>query len=165
MKKPILPSFIIAPVILVAIGLTILAFRSTYSNKMAQVADVLTTSQKEINTKAPLKKYLSEKGKQMLDNELMSPLAKRLKINAKATMMSRCPSGLRHHVEVAPIANSPYFQGIVINYVGCAPHNVCSFRVTEAEDKLDVLDVKQEKYVSAQEWLTSNEESLAAGNF
>lgn len=108
-----------------------------------------TASQKEFGREY----YMSEKGEQILQNELIKPLQKVLKIKNTTKMFSRCPSGLGFIVLQNPESQQEYFQGLIENFVGCEGKEICTFRMNASETSLEVLDTQREQYVSARQWL------------
>lgn len=95
---------------------------------------------------------LSEKGKALLDQELMNPIKSRLGGKVKTESFSRCPSGLRHFVEKAPESDDPYFYGIVVNRQGCREKEICAFRIDAKEEKVEARSGDAAEFVSAAEW-------------
>lgn len=95
---------------------------------------------------------LTEKGKALLNQELMNPIKSRLGGKIKAESFSRCPSGLRNFVEKAPQEDDPYFYGTVVNRQGCREKEICEFRMDAKEEVVEARSGDTAEFVSAAEW-------------
>ncbi|GAB4401775.1 MAG: hypothetical protein OHK0053_24960 [Microscillaceae bacterium] len=106
-------------------------------------------------TKVEKKKenYLSEKGRKFVQKVLVRPLQKKFNIKADTDQFSRCPSGF-YFYEMADAQPEPGFIIVKLEYYdGCAPVDLCTFRVNEAENQLAIWDNAAEKYIDAEVWM------------
>ncbi|NJL13850.1 MAG: hypothetical protein HC913_13170 [Microscillaceae bacterium] len=106
-------------------------------------------------TKVEKKKenYLSEKGRKFVQKSLVRPLQNKFNIKADTDQFSRCPSGF-HFYEMADAPPEPGFIILKLEYYdGCAPVNLCVFRVNEAENQLAIWDNAAEKYIEPEIWM------------
>jgi hypothetical protein len=106
------------------------------------------------DTREDFNKSLTEKGRKLIEKELLAPMRKQLKIKANTEMFSRCPSGLRYYVKEYPTETSPYFVGNLKNYRGCSAHKVCDFRLSVHEDKMEIRDNDSQDYTASTAWFS-----------
>ncbi|MCU0446981.1 MAG: hypothetical protein MUE85_18950 [Microscillaceae bacterium] len=106
---------------------------------------------------------LTQKGVLLIEKQLLDPLRAKFKNQSPSKIYSRCPSGLQYRMLNKPSEDSPYFKLALRNYVGCKGEFVCEFRVSAAEETIEVLDSKAIKFVSAERWVNAQtSESLSA---
>lgn len=113
-------------------------------------------SKKVVVKDTPGRKSLSEKGRRLVHRTLMKPLSKKYKVNLKRQMVSRCPSGLRYYMSEGPSEANPYFEGKMRLYSGCRGKVVCEFRVAASEDRIEVFQTDEKKYVTVSNWILAN---------
>ena len=97
--------------------------------------------------------FMTEKGEDLIQNELITPLQNKLKIKHNAQMFSRCPSGLAYAILQNPDNPKGYYEGVVENYTGCTGERVCSFRLNATENELQVFHDEKNKFMSTKKWL------------
>jgi hypothetical protein len=97
---------------------------------------------------------LTEKGTNLINNRLVTPIKQKFKLKTnKAEMFSRCPSGTSFYVNDYPTNSNPYFLGRVSHYKGCNGIEICSFRLSEDENQLEVWDKVKRQYTTPEKWL------------
>lgn len=145
MKKTILG---VSALALVVVFTTAMISRSAEISQLKSKKIVLNDKKDELR--------LSSKGRKFIHETLMRPLAKRYKVNLKRQMISRCPSGLRYHMQESPSEANPYFVGKMRLYSGCRGKVVCEFRLNASEDKIEVFQEDTQQYVTASAWMLAS---------
>ncbi len=145
-------------ILITALLFAVVSFRSfrkppSLSEKPLANPEVESTSKKPLASP----QYLTEKGDQLIRSTLIQPLQTKLGIRVDKKSFSRCPSGLGYYIVLEPHANRHYFQGTVENYRGCQGKRVCSFRLNEDENQLEVWSKSQHRFLGVKRWLATNE--------
>lgn len=97
---------------------------------------------------------LSAKGEKLIEAEFFVPLRKIMKIDLKKEMMSRCPSSLYYLLSQLPDKNNQFSSGTVSFSTGCSEgEEIAKFKIDKAEEKLQILDISTQKYITPAEWL------------
>ena len=140
---------LMSALVLVIVFTTAMISRSTET--------VNTESSKKSVVKAKFdRKSLSERGRKLVHETLLKPLSRKYKVNLKRQMVSRCPSGLRYYVQEGPSEANPYFAGKMRLYSGCRGKIVCEFRVAASEDRIEIFQADQKKYVTVSNWMLAS---------
>ncbi|TAF68203.1 MAG: hypothetical protein EAZ55_00440 [Cytophagales bacterium] len=147
----------VSPSLVVILLAIVLAF--TQKSNLT-VVSIASASQNVSNTE-----YLemTKKGEDLIKKQILTPVKIRMGITANGKAFSRCPSGIAHYVMEFPTVKESkhkYFQGKVVNYVGCSDIEICSFRMDKDETILEIYEDSKKQYIPAETWLTIHNEDL-----